>query len=104
MGLFGIFKKRKPLQSLSTDAQDLFAEIARDANGELVKIRMPGQVIWDTNGKQFVDEIEPSKEGRWKAAVDELVGADLLGPIGRNPHRLYVVTKNGASISAGMAR
>jgi hypothetical protein len=38
--------------------------------------------VWDTNGRQFIDEKGPGKDARWKAAVDQLAAADLIGPIG----------------------
>lgn len=104
MGLFDFFKKPSAaIPALSADAQELFAEVARDEKGELVKIRVPGQVIWDTNDKQFVDEKGPGKEGRWKAAVDELVAADMIGPIGMSPHKLYLITKKGAAVAQSAA-
>jgi hypothetical protein len=100
MGLFDFFKKpTDSMPALSADARLLFTEIARDEKGELVKIRVPGQVIWDTNGKQFIDEKGPGKHGRWKAAIDELVATDLIGPIGMSPHKLYVITKRGAAVA-----
>ena len=104
MGLFDFFKKpTAAMPALSADAQSLFTEIARDERGELVKIRVPGQVIWDTNGKQFVDEKGPGKDRRWKAAIDELVAADLIGPIGMSPHKLYIITKGGAAVAKSAA-
>jgi hypothetical protein len=107
MGLFDFFKKQTPtMTALSADAQSLLAEVAQDAKGELVKVRVPGQVIWDTNRKQFIDEKGPGKEGRWKAAIEELVAADLIGPIGMSPHRVYLITKRGvaAAKAAGVGR
>jgi hypothetical protein len=104
MGLFDFLKKpAAAMLTLSADAQSLFAEVGQDENGELVKIRAPGQVIWDTNGKQFVDEKGAGKEGRWKAAIEELVAADLIGPIGMSPHRLYLITKRGAAVARSAA-
>jgi len=104
MGLFDFLKKpTAAMPALSADAQSLFAEIARDEKGELVKIRVPGQVIWDTNGKQSVDEKGPGKEGRWKAAIEELVAADLIGPIGMSPYKLYLITKTGAAAAKSAA-
>jgi len=100
MRLFDFFKKpTPPMPALSADAQSLFAEVVQDAKGELVKIRVPGQVTWDTNGKQFVDEKGPGKEGRWKAAIEELVAADLIGPIGMSPYKLYLITEKGAAVA-----
>jgi hypothetical protein len=81
----------------------LLAEVARDEKGELVRMRVPGQVIWDTNGKQFVDEKGPGKEGRWKVAIEELVAADLIGPIGMSPYKLYLITENGARAARSAA-
>ena len=119
MGVFDFFKRLKPPQPtplasgpapvpaappLSEDACALFAEVARDEKGELVKIRVPGQVVWDTNGKRFVDEKGPGKQGRWKAAVEELVAADLIGPIGMSPYQLYLITKKGAAIRSAATR
>lgn len=104
MGLFDFFKKpTAAMPALSADAQALFAEVARDEKGELVKIRVPGQVVWDTNGKQFVDDKGPRKEGRWKAAIEELVAADLIGPIGMSPYKLYLITKRGAAVAKSTA-
>ena len=110
MGLFDFLKHSKPTQPtppvappLSEDARALIADVARDEKGELVRIRVPGQVIWDTNGKQFVDEKGPGKEGRWKAAIEELVAADLIGPIGMSPYKLYLITEKGASLAKSPA-
>ena len=75
----------------------LLAEIARDPERQLVRMRVPGQVIWDTNGRQFVDEKGPGKVGRWKTAVEELVAAGLLGPVGMSPYKLYLITEKGAA-------
>lgn len=112
MGLFDFFRIRKSPRAspptalppaaapaLGGDARVLLAEIAGDPKGELVKIRVPGQIIWDTNGKQFVDEKGPGKPGRWKAAVEELVAADLIGPIGMRPYQLYLITRTGAQFA-----
>lgn len=105
MGLFDFFKKpTTAMPSLSADAQALFAEVARDDKGALVKIRVPGQVVWATHGKQFVDEKGPGKGGRWRTAIDELVAADLIGPIGMSPHKLFLITKRGAVVADSAAR
>jgi hypothetical protein len=104
MGLFDFFRKPAAANpALSADAQSVFGEVARDEKGELVKIRVPGQVIWDTNGKQFVDEKGPGKEGRWKAAIEELVAAGLIGPVGMRPYKLYLITKRGAAVAKSAA-
>jgi hypothetical protein len=97
MGFFDLFRRSKPsMPSLSADAQTLFAEITRDPKGELIRVRVPGQVIWETNQKQFIDEKGPQEQGRWKIAIEELVRADFIGPIGIAPYRVYLITKGGA--------
>jgi hypothetical protein len=53
--------------------------------------------------QQFVDEIGPGKEGRWKAAVEELVAAGLIGPIGMSPYKLYLITEKGARAAESAA-
>jgi hypothetical protein len=110
VGLFDFLKRREPTEAippvaapLSENALALLEEVARDAKGELVRIRVPGQVIWDTNGKQFTDEKGPGKQGRWKVAVEELVAADLLGPIGMRPYQLYLITEKGVRQAASAA-
>jgi hypothetical protein len=109
MGLFDFLKRSTPAEPaspappLGEDARQLLAEVARDEKGELVRIRVPGQVIWDTNGKQFIDEKGPGKEGRWKAAIEELVAADLIGPIGMTPYKLYLITEKGATAAKSAA-
>jgi len=100
MGLFDFFKSSKAnMPAISEDARVLLAEIARDEKGEVVRLRVPGQVIFDTNGKQFVDEKGPGKVGRWKTAIDELIQAELIGPIGMKPYRLFLITKKGAKVA-----
>lgn len=110
MGLIDFFRHSKATGAtpagaapLSDDARALFAEMARDEKGTLVKIRVPGQVIWDTNGKQFVDEKGPGKVGRWKVAIEELVAAELIGAVGMSPYRLYLITKKGAEAAKSAA-
>ena len=92
------------MPAISEDARALFAEIARDENGEVVRLRVPGHVIFDTNGRQFVDETGPGKEGRWKTAIDDLIQAGLVGPIGMKPYRLFLITKKGARVAKSALR
>jgi len=100
MGLFDFLKRSKvEMPIISKDARTLLAEIALDPKGELVRIRIPGQVIYDTNEKQCVDEKGPNKGGRWKAAIDELIQAKLIGPIGMKPYKLFLITEKGAKIT-----
>ena len=85
-------KKNSTSGDLLGVAVDLARELARRAD---VPVELIG---FESAGKMF----EAVKTGAWDIAflaIDELVAADLIGPIGMSPQKLYVITKRGAAVA-----
>jgi hypothetical protein len=85
-------------RDLTRDARQLLGEVAHDREGAIALIRMPGQIVLDTNGRQFLDEDNRRTCKRWLDAIDELVDAGLLSRVGRSS-RAFLITPEGAQVA-----
>lgn len=84
--------------ALSKEAQELLAEVAKDRNGHLLKVRTMGGSTVQTNGKSFGTRGESRSEALWEAAVFELRDAGLLQDRGHKGE-VFSMTNEGYRVA-----
>lgn len=92
----------KTRPALSKEAQELLAEVAKDRNGHLLKVRTMGGSTVQTNGKSFGTRGESRSEALWEAAVFELRDAGLLQDRGHKGE-VFSMTNEGYRVADFLA-
>ena len=82
------------IPSLSDEAQTVLIEAAQDPSGIVLKMKVMGGTIVQTNGKGFAELGNARSSALWEAAVDELVSNDLLKPEGYKGE-VFAITHEG---------
>lgn len=78
---------------LGIAARDLLREAIKDSSGMVMKISFVGGMHIKTNGRNFVADPSPRERAKWEAAIEELVGDDLLQPVGHSGGIFYVTAE-----------
>ena len=64
--------------TLSEEAKELLLEAAQDESGVIMRLGTMDGTHVQTNKREFSDLGNPRSEAKWRAAVDELHGEDLI--------------------------
>jgi hypothetical protein len=67
-----------PESALSDAAWELLKEAAKDRGGIIMRVALMNGTKVQTNGKQFVTEMNPREIAKWRSAVDELEEAGFV--------------------------
>lgn len=81
-GFGGKVRESKVEDRLSDEAKELLIEASKDPSGSIIKIRVMGGTIFQTNSKKFGEMGNPRSEARWSAVLDQLCAEELLEPRG----------------------
>ncbi len=81
-----------PEPNLSEDAIQLLVDAAKDERGAVRYVPVIGGLVFEANGKQFIEGEEPRSRARWESALQELISAKYLEHLNGQYHR---VTKAG---------
>lgn len=84
--------------NLADEAKLLLIEASQDINGEIKKLSFIGRTIFQTNGKQLNEDDSPRTKAKWDAAINELLGNDLISNVG-DKGEIFRLTNNGYNIA-----
>jgi len=84
---------------LSREAQTLLKEAAKDPTGAVLRVRVMGGLIIQTNGKSFAGQGgDPRIRARWEGAIEELKSLGLIVDRGHK-NEVFSVTRQGYEIA-----
>lgn len=83
-----------PKSRLSREAIELLREATQDANGVILHAKYIGGASIQTNGKQFVPDLNYRARAIWEAALGELVDEGYIAPRG-SKGEIFHVTRKG---------
>ena len=83
--------------NLSSDARTLLIEAAKDRHGDILRCQDSGGLHVQTNGREFVERLNPRSEAKWKKAIADLVGCGLLEAHGAG--ETFSVTASGYEVA-----
>lgn len=66
------------LPQLSDEEEELLVECSKDENGVILRTRTFEGLSVTTNGRQFVERLNPRSEAKWKSILDGLVEVGFL--------------------------
>ncbi len=90
--------RQADVPQLSPEAQQLVLECSQDQSGTVLRVRVMGGMIVQTNGQQFAEMGDPRSEAKWKAAIDELVVMGFLEPRGYKGE-VFGITNEGYEVA-----
>jgi hypothetical protein len=91
-------KSPSSVPTLSTDAQTLLIEAAKDPHGRVLRMSTNGGLYIQTNGREFVEQRTPREEARWEAVLSELELQDLIQPLSYE-RQVFQVSNEGYRIA-----
>ena len=84
--------------TLSESAKSLLLEAVQDPHGTIMRVRVMGGTIIQTNGKLLNEQGDARSEAMWEAAIHELEVEGLLEVRGARAE-MYSVTHSGYQVA-----
>jgi len=90
--------KNEMRPELTKEAEKLLIETAKDASGRILKIRTFDGLSIETNGINFVEQLNPRSEAIWEGALQELCDNGLIRDQGYKGE-IFAITREGYELA-----
>lgn len=86
------------IRSLSEESKIILLEASQDNRGSVLKVRVRGGILIQTNSKQLVQDVNPRITAAWESALEELIQFNLLEAQGYKGE-VFLITHKGYQIA-----